>query len=291
MCATVCTRVHGVNIDYKPAVYTGMDESSALSGDALEDIAYLARSENRVRVLEVLTTQALQRRNLEAETGVSRTTLGRILGEFEDRGWAERTTDGEYTATPRGKHVIAEFTPVVEAMETIRHLGESVAQLPSDDLTIGLEHFRDATVSRPEPNAPLGVVRRLVSLLEDAGRFRSFTYLAPPVPVGEAMYEGIRTDRLTAEHVLAGGLIEYLQNNPDGPPPWEAYIDAGARVYRYQGHIPCNLFVIDETVIITNDHPTNEYIETANDTVGEWAADLIDTYRDDADRVDADSLT
>lgn len=263
-----------------------MSESGPARGDALEDIAYLARSENRVRILEVLTTGAFPRRDLEAETGVSRTTLGRILGELEDRGWAERTTDGEYVATPRGEHVIAEFTPVVAAMATIRHLGSAVSQLPAEELSIGLEHFGDATVRRPAANDPLGLVRRLVTLLDGAATFRTLTFLAPPVPVGEAMYEGIQDGDLTATHVLAGGLVEHLQANPDGPPPWAAYLDAGARVYRYEGHIPCNTFIVDDTVILKTDHPAGtEYVESENDTVREWAEELIATYRDDAEQV------
>lgn len=280
-----------MNIDTTSALNTGMGGASAASGDALEAIAYLSRSENRVRILEALASGALPRRELEAETGVSRTTLGRILGEFEERGWAERTADGEYVATPLGEHVIATFRPVVEEMAAIQHLGEAVAQLPTEELTIGLEHFDDATVRRPEPNDPLGLVRRLVTLLEDASSFRSFTFIAPPVPVGEAMDDGVRSGQLTAEHVLAGGLVEYLQANPDGPPRWQAYLEAGARVYRYDDHIPCNLFVVDDTVLVMNDSAAGkEFLESDDGTVREWAVGLIASYREDAERVTADSF-
>lgn len=268
-----------------------MDLTSAPRGDALEAIAYLSRSENRVRILDELASGSLPRRELETETGVSRTTLGRILGEFEEREWAERTADGEYAATPRGRHVITAFRPVVEEVAAIQHLGESVAQLPTEELSIGLEHFEDAVVRRPEPNDPLGLVRRLVTLLEEASSFRSFTFLAPPVPVGEAMADGVESGQLTAEHVLAGGLVEYIQSNPDGPPPWQAYLEAGARVYRYDDHIPCNMFVIDDTVIVLNDKATgNEFLESDDGTVREWAVELIGAYREDAERVAADSF-
>jgi ribosomal protein S19E (S16A) len=43
-------------------------------------------------------------------TDASRPTLGRILHEFEERGWTERTDDG-YVTTAAGEHVVAEFTP------------------------------------------------------------------------------------------------------------------------------------------------------------------------------------
>ena len=61
---------------------------------ALEEIEFLARSHNRVRVLDALTDGPLGRYELEDATGVARATLGRILDDFAERGWvteADRT--------------------------------------------------------------------------------------------------------------------------------------------------------------------------------------------------------
>lgn len=258
---------------------------------ALEDVAYLSRSENRVRILAALTTRAYPRRELAAVTDTSRTTLGRILSEFEERGWAERTTDGEYVATPRGEHAAAEFMPLVKSMAALRHLGEAAAWIPTDELDIGLHHFRDATVSRTAPNEPVGLNRHLAELIEESSTLSTLTFIAPPVLVGRAMYEGVESGRLTAEHVLAGGLVAHLRDNPDGPPPWREYVAGGARVYRYDGHIPCNLFVTDQVVLLMNDRPTGgESIESENDAIRSWADELIEAYREDADPVDAETF-
>lgn len=264
------------------------------SREALEDIAYLARSENRVRILRTLTQSAYPRHDLEEVTGTSRTTLGRILGEFEGRGWAERTVDGTYTATPRGAHIVAAFDPLHGAMETVHSLGEAVALLPTDELSIGLHHFSDATVRRPAPNEPAEAGRGMADLLADASQFRTLTFIAPPVPVGEAMADGVLGGHLAAEHVLAGGLVPYLRDHPRGPPPWRAYLEAGACVYEYDGHIPCNLFVIDETVLVGNagaegTDPT-ALIESRNQAVRTWAHELIDRYCEDATEVEAESF-
>lgn len=268
-----------------------MTESSVSAGDALEDIAYLSRSENRVQILEALATGAYARRDLAEETETSRTTLGRILGEFEERGWAERTTDGTYAATRRGEHVAAEFRPLATALETIRGLGEAVACLPAEELSIGLHHFSDATVRRPSPNEPLEPGRYLVELLADASTMYTLTFVAPPSPVGKAMADGVSSGRLTAEHVLAGGLVEHLRDQPEGPPPWREYVEAGANVYRYEGHIPCNLFVVDERVLVFSDRPdVPQAIESDDDAVRAWALDLVEGYRDDAERVEAEAF-
>lgn len=266
-----------------------MTEFSAISSNALEDIAFLSRSENRVRILEALTTKAYSRRELGEVTETSRTTLGRILSELEERGWAERTVDGDYVATPQGKHVTAEFTPLIRSMETIQSLGDAVAQIPTDELSIGLHYFSDATVNRPDPNEPLEPGRPLATLLRDATIFETLTFLAPPLAVGDAMHDGVQAGRLTAKHVFAGGLVEYLRDQPEGPPLWYDYLQAGAQVYHYDGHIPCNLFVVDERIFLLNDQPEgNVIIESENETVREWAKDMIETYREDAEQVDAE---
>lgn len=262
-------------------------DSDAVPGDALEDIAYLAKSANRVRLLEALAAGSYARRDLDEQTGIPRTTIGRIVNEFEERGWVERTTDGTYTATATGELVVAEFTPLVESMDTIRRLGDAAEWLPIDELSIDIRHFGDATVKRSGPNVPFEFVESLADRIRDAARLRVLTFLAPPSPVGEAMHTGVVEGRLTAEHVLAGGLVEYLRDHVHHPPDWEKYIDAGAHVYCYDGYIPCNLFIVDETVLIASDQPegTGAAIETENEPVQVAANGLFETYMDDADRV------
>lgn len=268
-----------------------MTEPSAVPGDALEDIAYLSRSENRVKILDALTTRAYPRRELEEATGTSRTTLGRILSEFEDRGWAKRAADGDYVATPQGEHVAAEFTPLVGAMETIETLGDAIAGLPIGELSIGLHHFSDATVRRPDANEPVKPVRRLTELLREASTFHALTFLSPPLAVGNAMHDSMSAGSLSGDHVLTGGLVEHMRERPEGPPPWADYIEAGARIYRYEGRIPCNLFVVDDIVLIANDRSdANEFIESDDDTVREWALELIEAYREDAERLEAEAF-
>jgi predicted transcriptional regulator len=288
----LCSRDHGVNIDTACHEIVRMAEPSAIPDAALEDIAYLSRSENRVRILETLTADTHSRRELADVTGTSRTTLGRILSELEDRNWTTRTTDGEYVATPRGEHAAVEFLPLVASMQTLRELGEAAGWIPIEELSIDLRHFRDATVRRTVPNEPVEPGRYLAPLIRDASTLSTLTFVAPPRVVGRAMENGVSSDQLTAEHVLAGGLIEHLRDHPDGPPQWHDYITAGARVYYYDGHIPCNLFVVDDTVLLLNDRPNaGEAIETENETVRSWAHDLIATYREAAETVEADTFS
>lgn len=265
------------------------DGPAAVPSEPLEDIAYLSRSANRVRLLDTLSSDSYRRSELGDVTGIASTTIGRILVELEERGWVERVSDGTYQATARGTLVIDEFTPLVEAMETIRSLGEAADWLPSEELPIGTRHFADATVRRGSPNAPLETVEYLADLVEAASTFRVLTFLAPPSPVGEAMHEGAMTGGLSMELVLAGGLAEFVRDEDYQPPNWPAIVEEGARIFRYDGHIPCNLFIVDEAVLISANEPSGRraVIESANDIVLEGVNELLDGYLERSERVDA----
>jgi len=58
------------------------DAREAVPTDAIEDVAYLVRSTNRVRILDALADDPRTRRALTEATGASRTTLDRIVNEF-----------------------------------------------------------------------------------------------------------------------------------------------------------------------------------------------------------------
>jgi predicted transcriptional regulator len=257
---------------------------------ALEDVAYLSRSANRVRTLEALAAEPRTRRELMEATGVQRTTLGRILNELSEREWIERRTDGRYAATGTGKHVAAGFRSAVEMMATVRSLGEATEWLPLEVRSVGLEAFRDAVVHRPTPNAPLSFASELVERIEDAGTFRTLTYLAPPEhSVARVLHEQIREDGTTSEFVLADGLADHLASDPDRRRRWRESVESGALVYVYEGHVLCNLFVIDGTVLFVNadpdDGPPGAFIEADDPRILEWAEDLIASHRDESRRI------
>ena len=267
-------------------------DSRPLPEAALEDVAYLSRSANRVRILEALAAEPHERRELMDATGVSRTTLGRILNELTERGWVEWDADGRFAATRTGEHVAAAFTPLVDAMAAVRSLGEAADWLPASVHDVGLDAFRDATVHRPDPNAPLSFARELVDRIEGAETFRTLSYLAPPEgSVAEVFHERVREDGFSSESILAGGLTEHVLEDPERRDRWRESVEAGAAVYSYDGYIPCNLFVIDGTVLVVNADtdagPPGAYIESDHPRVLEWADDLIAKHREEAERIDA----
>lgn len=258
---------------------------------ALDDIAYLSRSVNRVRILDAITTAPSTRSELEETTGASRTTVGRIINEFEERGWARRTTDGEYAATPPGNRMLSEFEPFVQSVQVIGNFGDLVAWLPLDEVPIDLHHFSDSTVHRPEPADPTSTLAEFTTRMEAAAEFQCVVRIAPPVPLERKMRDGVVERGMETKHVITDGELEYLLDRPDRSTNWREYVEAGANVYRYDGQIPCNLFVFDDTVLIANTSSDfgepHVVIESGNKEVLSWARRVIEKYRSEAERINS----
>lgn len=265
------------------------------SDDALEDIAYLARSGSRLRVLAALATESYTRAELEEKTGVARTTVGRIINEFEERGWVRRTTDGEYEVTPLGKYVVSEFRPFVESIDAIRNLGNLVAWLPTDEVPISLDNFTDAVVRRPDPANPMSTVADFNTRLDGVSEFQCLVGIAPPILFEQRMRDAVVNRDLDTKHVITDEELNYLLDHPERWTRWREYLDAGANVYQYDGRVPCNLFVFDDTVIISNSQ--SDYgephvsIESVNDAVLSWAHEVIEKYKNEAERLNSAVFT
>lgn len=269
-----------------------LERDSELPTAALEDIAYLSRSANRVLILNGLTDGPYSRRTLADLTGASRTTLDRIVNELEERGWAKRTAEGTYVATARGRHLMRRFRPFLESVEALQRLDDAVTWLPIDELSIGLEHFSDAVVRRPEPEDPVETIDFINDLLRNASEFRVLAHLAPPEPLGATLHERVTSGQMTMDGVITDELFGYLDASPERAERWRALTAAGSDLHRHEGPIPCNLWIFDETVLIKKSGPEpidESYgvpIVSENNRVRSWAHDLIDEWIDAASPID-----
>lgn len=265
-----------------------MDVPDAPPEDALDDIAYLSRSKTRAWVLATLSAGSYTRGELEDAMEIPRTTLDRAVNELGDRGWVVRTPDGEYAATPAGDRIATESTRFIGVIQAIRNLGDAVAWLPRDELTIGLHHFQEATVRRPEPNAPNAPDTFTTELMREETEFACLVNVPPSLALEEAMIDGMVEDRLTTKHVITDDELAVLLQDDDRAARWQAYVEAGADLYCYDGHIPCNLIVIDDTVLILDRQPeAPEGIVSTTPEVYSWAHETIENYRNDAESLDA----
>jgi predicted transcriptional regulator len=273
-----------------------MTDDTEETRNSVEPIAYLSRSENRLEILEALTETipkpgldppGYKPRELRTMTGASEATVSRVLTEFQERGWAERNAQGEYTATPLGQSMAIEFTPLLDSMAAIQNLGDAVALLPLDQLSIRLQHFGDATVVRPEGPSTLEMSRYLLELTDESSTMYSLGYIAVTQDAMDLTTEQTVSGELDPVYVQARSVREYRQTSPDQSEYREqvrSQMEAGAELYTYDGHVPCNLWIFDETVVIENSQvegiQNGTMIESQNDTVREWALEMFGRYRE-----------
>lgn len=265
-----------------------MNGDGAPPPDAVvEDMAYLSRSSNRLQILDAIAAAARTPRDIVDEIGVPRSTLRRILTELEERGWADRTNDGEYVLTGTGQHVAAETSRYVGALQAIDELGDAATWLPNDELAIGLQHFREAIVRGLEPNDVVGADTRLLDLLGDADEFYCLTNTAGTVGLEKRMMDAFTDGGVTVENVITPDELAIYRRDPERAARWKEYVEAGADVYLYDGDIPCNLVVIDETVFLGDRRLESVgLIECTDESVRSWAVRIHESHREDAERIE-----
>lgn len=133
---------------------------------AFDDIEFLTRSINRVKVLEVLATGSSSRAALQEKAGLTRPTLNRILTELVSREWVERR-GSDYHATAVGAYLVAEFSTFAERFESVLDVAEIFPYLPEEVAALGVERFLDASVTMATVADPLRPVREAVEGIED----------------------------------------------------------------------------------------------------------------------------
>jgi predicted transcriptional regulator len=268
---------------------TGDYEALSLSefAEPLADLEFLARSENRVRVLGALADGPATRDELRDATGVERVTLGRILGDFELRGWIER--DGvDCRATLVGRVLAREFGEVLTAFATTQQLGDVARWLPSEGLGFDVTRLADATVTVPDRTDPMAAARRSLQRLADAPEVTLLTDVLTPETlrllhdrvVGEELCLVLVVERAAVEHTAAtpelDGLLDDLLGSDD------------ATLGLYDGQIPVTLALDEGTVdlLLTDDRGVAmALVETDDPEVREWADETVARYRTAADPV------
>ncbi|SFB85677.1 Predicted transcriptional regulator, contains HTH domain [Halobiforma haloterrestris] len=258
----------------------------------LEEIEFLALSSNRVEVLRLLSEDRYTRTELAHETGASQATLGRILGDFDDRSWITR--DGsEYGATATGRLVAEGFADLQGIVETERKLRNVVDYVPTEALTFDIRRLADATITVPtqtRPNAPL---QRLLALLRSADEVRAFSHafneqglttLQQRAAAGETDFRG----------VFSREAIEALADEPVLRERLRDLLAADSTAVRMRDEsIPLAVMIVDDVVylLLRDEHGVlRASIDTDDPDVRSWAEDRLDGYWADGEPLERDAL-
>ncbi len=259
---------------------------------SLEPVEFLARSPSRVRVLDRLRDHPLTRGELREVTDASRTTLSRMLADFEERGWIERA-DHRYHVTPEGAYLANEITGLIENVEAVQMLGGALQWLPVDDFEFDLRRLRDAEIVTLSWNDPASL-RAIAEELTGATRVRSVatTMSRDVVDIvrditvdGEAAYDGVLTSRALA----------IAEDHPDIQRKLRDILDSeqGA-IYRHEGSIDLSMVLRFDSEAMVCSHgwggPELQAVRSDDDAFLEWVNSYIDNLKADSEPLTPDSF-
>lgn len=251
----------------------------------LDEVEFLARSGHRVEVLDALATKPHSRDDLRVLTGASSSTVGRMLGEFEDRCWVER--DGHrYEATPLGEFVASGVMDLLERLRTERRLRDAWQWLPTEEIELDIELFADAVVTIPEFGSPHRTANRFAELVEETETMRGFG----PTTVNSDMDVVFRNaiDGMEAELMWPPDRTEAVLDSH--PEQLSEAIESGNLTVLTNGNLPCACGIFDDRVGLAGyDRETGimrATIDTDAPEARRWADALYETYRRDARPLD-----
>lgn len=259
---------------------------------ALDDVAFLALSENRIALLARLSdAQTHTRDELMDATDVSRPTLGRILDDLEERAWI--TQYGQNARiTSLGSWVHEEFTGLLEIMDTARQLRAVEQWLSTDTLAFELSCLTDATVTLPSKNNPLAPMHRASELDRTARQSRVLTH-ALPAPCLNAHWEAITTGTHHFEAVVTPGVVATMTKPAHRSQFTDILTADQASVFVADESIPDIVGINDGVVYFGVDDDKGAplaLIETDDETVRTWAAETFESYQEDTSLLTTDSF-
>lgn len=254
---------------------------------ALEDVAFLSTSPNRMAILCCLREQPHSRHVLTEMTGVSRVTLARILDDLEERNWITQAgTRSEIT--PLGAWVCSEFIRLCEVLAEERTLRPVVPWFPPGGFGFPISALTDAEITlrtQADPTAPVGVFVRELESMTDYRAF-SFSYTEPWF---ETTHERTLNDGLSWEWVTTPEVIQVLRADPRLSPRLREVLETGrAQIYTNEDVNTVVLFGDDRVLIrlVDDDQAPAALITATHPDVWAWAEDTFTAYKTHGEPVD-----
>ena len=262
--------------------------------DALDDVRFLASSENRIRVLKALAGDAVTRRQLQDESGVPRSSVARVLDETEARDWVA-SSGSRYWITERGEGMLSTIERTVESTQGIRHLGSALEWLPDPVTSLDYRHLRTARVTTPTEANPTASLDRGLELIRSADVYRGLTRNSLPSYM-ETVAGLVERGALDFEAVLQSDFVDVLREDRERARFWRPVAD---RTWLYEGRVPVNMHIVDERVAIwLCDEDRDDggvemkgLLETDAARVVSWAESYYEEHRRDAAPMRTEALT
>lgn len=258
---------------------------------SFEDLAFLARAETRIRAIQLLAESPRDRDELVDQLDISRATLSRLLRQFEDREWVVQ--DGrQYTATRFGSALATDVSQLLDTVSTIHQFRDIAQYLPFDELGIEFHQLRGARLTEATPSDPAAPARRVGELLDSSERTRILKHAIDP-NASRPHYEAVIEGNQQTEVILTREALKTANRNEETREWFREMVRNDVPLYRYDGEIPVNLKIVDETVVFS---PTDEnglvpaLVECLDEDIFSWASETFESYRRSATQVETSAF-
>jgi predicted transcriptional regulator len=248
--------------------------------ETLDDIRFLVDSANRVEALGALREGPRDRDDLEATTGASAPTVGRILGDFEERGWVVREGH-EYELTKPGTYVADHFANFIDRMNTERGLRDVWQWLPSEENGFTLEMVAEADVTVVEPGDPYAPANRCASLYRETETLRGFDAALTAPHHFEELYHQI-VDGMDTEVIFPPSVSENIASTY--PEKAGEVLESDSFTLWLHDSLPLyRVLVFDDRVGIggydSDSGVLQVYVDTDAPEARDWAESTFESYR------------
>lgn len=254
----------------------------------LDQVAFLARSESRVRVLEqLLASGPTTRREFRERLGSSRSTVTRSLSQLEARNWIRETGDA-YELTPAGRLVAEQFLTLVESVETTEALSPFLDWFPYAEYPLDLDALTGAEITSSTEADPYAPGRRQTAFLD---HHEEVWLVLPSIELEgiRSTHEQVLTGALSLSVVVSEAVADRIVTG-EFAALFREQIETGRMdVYAVDGTLPFYLgFGGDATVqlgVEDDDGFPRALLEVESEPLRSWAEDVYDGHRHRAERM------
>jgi predicted transcriptional regulator len=246
----------------------------------LDDAEFLVRSKHRVGVLQRLGESPCHRHELHAELDVPQSTLGRVLGDFQDRNWIRRG-GAVYELSPLGRMVVDELSSMLETLTAVQRLQEVMHSLPTAEMDFDHRHFRDASVTTANAHGVRAVIGRKIAQVRSAEDLQVLTNVGGAEAL-ELLRQVVVEDAHTLRAVFPRSLFDEVRSDAVQSELLREMLASGrADLFVFDGTFPHVVAVSDGSdvgICLFDGEMPVAHVQTDDERIRAWATDTFDRY-------------
>ncbi|WP_255169012.1 helix-turn-helix transcriptional regulator [Natrononativus amylolyticus] len=260
--------------------------------DSLLDVFGALHS--RIELFGALEHGPLEKPELEAALGCSRSTVDRAVRDLESAGLLTRT-EGGYELTLYGRLLVDRYLACLDDAAEIVPAGPLLSSLPPE-APMAATFLDGASVVRSTPPVPHQPVSEFERLLGRADRLRGLSCCISQSTTPRLLADRVLEGSLAADLVVCEDLASYALE-PSRRACTRALLETeGYRLHRVES-LPYGLVLLeidgDHRVVLFVYGDENDVLGTIHNDTPEavaWAESVYERYRADAETLSADRL-